>query len=301
MLFILVLKKWDQLYGDYLVNEETGEQEICDENVRTETTDETSSRLENKNIDDDNPFLALFEPLVSQNIANEYSNKSEGNDITWNKLWNDTWAKVCMDEYNKFLELRTQEIITEKTIQDVSKDLVEKVVIEEEENENVATENTVEEINLCRKPVGMAYWLKKVAEDHAEYHQNASNESASNENDKSNDNCQKSNTEAVQSQKENTSNGDKSFSSIDNDDGEEPPDEIPIIRSKRTHENEDHDEMIKLKLIEEDEEVCESNQTYQRLVSSKAGKAFADLGFTFQPGKHQRYPDTSSIRAGTYY
>ena len=53
-------------------------------------------------------------------------------------------------------------------------------------------------------------------------------------------------------------------------------------------------------LIEEDDEVCESNQTYQRLVSSKAGKAFADLGFTFQPGKHQRYPDTSSIRAGTY-
>ena len=295
MLFILVLKKWNQLYGDYLVNEETGEQEICDENVRTETTDETSLRLENKNIDDDNPFLALFEPLVSQNISNEYSNKSEENDVTWNKLWNDTWAKVCMEEYNKFLELRTQEIITEKTIQDVSKDLVEKVVIEGEENFEV-TENNVEEIKLCQKPVGMAYWLKKVAEDHAKHHQNASNESASNENAKSNDNCQKSNSE-VQSQKENTSNG---FSSNDNDDDEEPPDEIPIIRSKRSHENEDHDEMIKLKLIEEDDEVSESNQTYQRLVSSKAGKAFADLGFTFQPGKHQRYPETSSIRAGTY-
>ena len=81
------------------------------------------------------------------------------------------------------------------------------------------------------------------------------------------------------------------FSSVPNDkcdndqddDDNDPPDEVPITKHKRTHENEDHDEVTK-----------------DRLKRSK--KALDDLGYVFEPNlEHVRHPDTAELRAASVY
>ena len=52
----------------------------------------------------------------------------------------------------------------------------------------------------------------------------------------------------------------------------------------RTHENEDHDEAVS-----------------HALKRSKAGRAFTDLGFTFEPGLNERHPDTKEIQSASVY
>ena len=69
----------------------------------------------------------------------------------------------------------------------------------------------------------------------------------------------------------------------DQDDDNDPPDEVPITKQKRTHENEDHDEVTK-----------------DRLKRSK--KALDDLGYVFEPNfDHVRHPDTAELRAASVY
>lgn len=73
-------------------------------------------------------------------------------------------------------------------------------------------------------------------------------------------------------------------SSNSNDD--DPPDEEPIVKLKRSHENELNDEAVKKMLIK----------------NSKGGRAFGDLGFTFEPQTdHQRHPETAEIKSARVY
>ena len=71
----------------------------------------------------------------------------------------------------------------------------------------------------------------------------------------------------------------------DDESDNEPPEVQPIIKSKRPHdENEE---------LEQD--------LSHVLKRSKAGKAFTDLGFTFEPGQNERHPDTCEIKSASVY
>ena len=71
----------------------------------------------------------------------------------------------------------------------------------------------------------------------------------------------------------------------DDESDNEPPEVQPIIKSKRPHE---------------ETEELEQDLSHV-LKKSKAGKAFTDLGFTFEPGQNERHPDTCEIKSASVY
>ena len=313
----LVRKSWDELYGEYVVKEEdeidsethTSQTNLCNQFDQLDITEHGALLPSNS----DNPFLALFPSGVSMEeilittgkISQEKEEKDLIPEVNWTHLWNEHWAKVCREDYDRFLHMRTEQILDEKLIQDICSELIENVVrLQDEKSDEKQHHQQEEDSNLAvdknkkhsYKHVGngMAYWIQKIAQDADEDYSNQQGDSDSVENNnqqKQTTNNTNENHAAKQPEtnnhaaQNNLSNANGTIIPCDDDD-DEPPDEFPIVKcQKRPHENEDHDESTK-----------------QRLKNSKAAKAFADLGFTFSPpGEHLRYPDVSEIRAASVY
>ena len=263
----LVLEEWNKMYGDFVAEKE---------NLSPEDTEEPS-------------------PLAQENLQPSDDSSTQSNETevqpekSWDELWTEVWGNVCVQEYNNFIERRTQEIIENKKTEDaLSKKLEKEAVIDESPSvEEAKSEENQEQIEALPK-AGMAYWLQKVIADVArnEAEDGSSSENHGNTNSaippEAKTDQDAPNTPNNTTTSSNPSEGQKVENGTEDDD--EPPEEVPIIRSKRPHEAEDHDE-----------------NTKHRLINSKAGRAFADLGFTFEPGQHTRYPDVKEVRAASVY
>ena len=306
----LVRKSWDELYGEYVVkagdeidyDAHKSHDNLCDQFNQLDITEGPLSPS-----DFDNPFLALFPSGVSMReiliSTGKISPEQEEllPEINWTHLWNEHWAKVCCEEYDKFMYMRTEQILDEKLIQDICNELIENVL--RLQDEKLVEKRHQDDCNLAVDSIkkhsnkhfgnGMAYWVQKIAEDansdsnpqgnsHSVENENQQKQTSNNTNENNATENQETNNHVAQN---NLSNTNGPVIPCEDDDDDEPPDEFPIVKcQKRPHENEDHDESTK-----------------QRLKNSKAAKAFADLGFTFSPGEQLRYPDVSEIRAASVY
>ena len=269
----LVLEEWNKMYGDFVASNDNAEKQ----NLSSENAEEPS-------------------PSAQENLqpSDDSSTKSNETEVTseksWDELWTEVWGNVCVQEYNNFIERRTQEIIENKKTEDaLSKKLEKEAVIDETPSvEEAKSEENQEQIEALPK-AGMAYWLQKVIADEAknEAEDGSSSESHGNSNSAIPPEAKTDQDAPDASNNTTTSSNPSEGQKVENgseDDDDDPPEEVPIIRSKRPHEAEDHDE-----------------NTKHRLINSKAGRAFADLGFTFEPGQHTRYPDVKEVRAASVY
>ena len=125
----LVRERWDQLYGDYIVKE-----------------DDDKTAVETNKPDEDHESI--------ENSDNEQKIEHEG--ASWTELWQDHWAKICKQEYAKFmlekiqanreLQLQKQKELEQSEVKDTSDDLP-------------SQSNSNEKDPPLRS---MSYWLQKI-------------------------------------------------------------------------------------------------------------------------------------------
>lgn len=302
----IVRQKWDELYGDYVVKEGQDEQVEKVENDQIENAEETEEK-------------------------------------SWNDLWQDLWAKTCLEEFNKFV-LNFGKVQSDQKIDDITKDLEEKVSITDEkaprgmaywakvafsETEvsqsnlstlvNIDTEEALLDVNdeldnaseikedvnsdtedpgspkaepkkVLNKSLGS--WIKSQVQDEDGNLSTVANadpdeipqeleldqgiQFAADENSQP----PQIPVQDLEQDQVSSKKSEKVAEKVDideNSDEDEPPDQEPIIKTKKSHYEEMHD-------VQGD------------LIRSKGARAFADLGFTFQPDQHARHSDTSSIK-----
>ena len=266
----IVMQKWKEKYGEYMENEEK------------------KDIIENK------------EEIIDNNIQDDDEVKeteTENHSKSWNEIWQDHWAAVCTEEYEKFTKLKNSEEVTDElNMEQVIQDLTQKVVIQDKGDEKTSENVNAQE---CQKPMrGLGFWIEKLkdeemeSKDNLSTHVNVDNTDDLTEAvDTETDQHSKEKVNASQDQASQQTSSDPvdkyTYSPDDNnqndDDDDDPPDEVPITKHKRTHENEDHDEVTK-----------------ERLKRSK--KALDDLGYVFEPNlEHSRHPDTAEICAASVY
>ena len=129
-------QKWDELYGEYVVK--NTDAEVDELKVETSGNEETKPEIES-----------------SQVTGNESA-------ASWDQLWQEHWANVCAEEYEKFLAKKvggTEYTSKEAATDDESKkDDIEENLVQGFE-ETVKISDTTES---HRNKAGVAHWLKRI-------------------------------------------------------------------------------------------------------------------------------------------
>jgi 16S rRNA G966 N2-methylase RsmD len=245
--------------------------------------------------------------------------KEPKQDQSWDEIWQEVWGQVYWQEFDKFAKEKSRKLTEEKEVLG-GEDLSDKVVIRDDsmindtdeavpEDKTNVEKDTIndednDEIELCSSisKMGISYWLQKLNQEGELNDSSGDKIKESGDNDpidqkvtlaqeavtKDDKKVAAAKEEVTKSDsvtEKSSSSSPKSQNVDEDDDDDEPPDEMPIVRSsKRPHEEEDHDEM-----------------TQQKLMKSKGGRAFCDLGFTFKPESGIRHPETAVIRAISVY
>ena len=127
-------QKWDELYGEYVVK--NADSEVDELKVETSGNEETKPEIETSHV-----------------TENESS-------ASWDQLWQEHWANVCAEEYEKFLakKVGSTECKEAATEDESKKDDIEENLVQGFE-ETVKISDTTD----CRRnKAGVAHWLKRI-------------------------------------------------------------------------------------------------------------------------------------------
>merc|ERR1711860_454719 len=116
------------------------------------------------------------EEMIDNNIQDDDEVKeteTENHSKSWNEIWQDHWAAVCTEEYEKFTKLKNSEEVTDElNMEQVIQDLTQKVVIQDKCDEKTSENVDAQE---CQKPMrGLGFWIEKLKDEEMESKDNLS-------------------------------------------------------------------------------------------------------------------------------